>query len=227
MMGNNKNEKIDQLLIWLKRGLTNMPVSVSETSDQVSVSYNDRTICAVRYIDESIELFQISDNWRTKTTYPCQKGADSLWFCVIDSIDECVGEVRRLSAFEIEQAQTAILSSGELPNLVWDRDKRKMCESSKIAFLQILRGTDCTVRINGEYGDKNTNPSGRELSLNVYGPEGLLARLWPKPDERTFDVVFQKIGYKNGRVPSNIRSGYGRVSYEETARVVRLIAKPL
>ena len=116
-----------------------MPVSVSESNDQVFISYNERTICAVRYVDESIELFQISDSWRTQTTYPCQKRADSLWFYVIDSIDECVGEVRRLSAFEIEQVQTATLSSGALPNLVWDRDKRKMCELSKIAFLQILQ----------------------------------------------------------------------------------------
>lgn len=222
-----KNEKIGQLSIWLKRGLADLPVNVSENDDQVFVSFNERTICAVRYVDESIELSQISDAWRNKTTYPCQKGSESLWFYVIDSIDECIGELRRLSSFEIGQIQAASIPSAELPNLVWDKDKRKTLESSKIAFLQILRGTDCTVRINGEPGDNNSNPSGRELSLNVYGPEGLLARLWPKPNEKRFDVVFQKIGYKNGRVPSSMRPGYGKVSYEETARVVRMMAKTM
>ncbi|WP_026507829.1 hypothetical protein [Butyrivibrio sp. MC2013] len=99
---NIKNRR-DYLLEWLKPELEILPVAVYSDDNIVMVSYQESLICGVEILDESYRVFNVSDEWKEKTSYHCEQADDNTWFYYLESVDECISQCKMLVFFEAKK----------------------------------------------------------------------------------------------------------------------------
>lgn len=88
--------------------LKGLPINVSIGSCEIDVNFEEKTLCRVVVERDGYGLFFLSSDvargsnytWELITSaspvYPCEIIKDETWYTHIETIDECVGEARRL-----------------------------------------------------------------------------------------------------------------------------------
>ena len=104
--------RLNDLFIGVKNTLKSIPVTVSADKNIVSVSFQELLVCGISVEEEVYKIFNATSDWTQKTTYHCDKANNGTWFYYLETIDECIGEVKRLVSFE-SQKDKELSISGE------------------------------------------------------------------------------------------------------------------
>lgn len=83
--------------------LSGMPVNISTKERNVLVDFQELLICGISVEDEGYWIFNASSEWADKTTYLCEEVTDGTWKYYLETIDECIGEAKRLVMFETQK----------------------------------------------------------------------------------------------------------------------------
>lgn len=89
----------------LEAALEAIPVTVSAKEEKVLVSFQDLLICGVSIEEETYKIYNASSDWANKTTCLCEEDEDGTWHYYLETIDECIGECRRLVMFEAQKGK--------------------------------------------------------------------------------------------------------------------------
>ena len=92
--------RLNDLFIGVKNTLKSIPVTISADKNIVYVSFQELLVCGISVEEEVYKIFNATSDWAQKTTYHCDKANDGTWFYYLETIDECIGEVKRLVLFE-------------------------------------------------------------------------------------------------------------------------------
>lgn len=76
--------------------LSHIPVSIEKEDNTIKVNFQELLLCGVSVEEEAYKIYNAPIGWKEKTTYLCNKAEDETVFYYIETIDECIGEVRRL-----------------------------------------------------------------------------------------------------------------------------------
>lgn len=86
--------------------LSSIPVTVSTKERNVLVNFQELLICGISVEDEGYWIFNASSEWADKTTYLCEEDANGTWKYYLETIDECIGESKRLVMFEAQKGKS-------------------------------------------------------------------------------------------------------------------------
>ena len=123
----------------IKNILKAIPVDVMADKDTVIVNFQGNLICGVQVLEEAYKIYNVSEEWEKKTSYLCNKAEDGTYYCFLDTIDECIGEVRRLVLFE---AQKGNKKFGLLKSHDSELSKVMTKEAFEKAFSQFIKQAD-------------------------------------------------------------------------------------
>lgn len=93
----------DDIFECVRASLEDLPVSVRRYGPDITVMFQDWLICGVSVLDETYKLYNISKEWKTESKYKCEESKDGTFYCFVDTIDECIGQVDRLVHFEAKK----------------------------------------------------------------------------------------------------------------------------
>ena len=109
--------RLNDLFDGIKNTLKPIPVTVSAEKNVVSVINKELLVCGISVEEEVYKIFNAPSDWAQKTSYHCDEANDGTWFYYLETIDECIGEVKRLVSFEIQKSGQANHTS-ELSQMV-------------------------------------------------------------------------------------------------------------
>lgn len=109
--------RLNDLFDGVKNTLKLIPVTVSAEKNVVSVVFQELSVCGISVEEEVYKIFNATSDWAQKTSYHCDEAKDGTWFYYLETIDECIGEVKRLVSFEIQKSGQANHTS-ELSQMV-------------------------------------------------------------------------------------------------------------
>lgn len=93
--------------------LKSIPVVVSAKERNVLVNFQELLICGISVEDEGYWIFNASSEWADKTTYLCEETNDGTWKYYLETIDECIGETKRLVMFEAQKGKSTSNTGSE------------------------------------------------------------------------------------------------------------------
>jgi hypothetical protein len=99
-MNNDIVLRQNDVILGLKDQLKGIPVNITKDENSILVLSPDHLVCGIQVVDESYKVFNVSNEWREKTTYICNSEEDNTWFYYVDSVDEVLSEIKRLVIFE-------------------------------------------------------------------------------------------------------------------------------
>lgn len=109
---NIKNRLLD-LYSWVKVELKRIQFSVNVDMKEpfVKVSFQKLFICGIEVQDEVYKIYNVTFDWAEQTSYLCEKAEDGSWYYFLETIDECIGEIKRLVAFEANKGNQKLVVS--------------------------------------------------------------------------------------------------------------------
>lgn len=132
----------------IKRALKLVPVTVSSEEKNVSVCFQERLISGVIIGDGCYKIYNASSEWADTTTYLCNEEDDGTWSYYLDTIDECVGEMKRLIIFEIKKEKksgTNKKGKSELRQIL----SRDLFENAYLQFIEQAEKNAISKRAHG------------------------------------------------------------------------------
>ncbi len=158
--------KREDLKMGLEEALKGVPVSIKAESNKVTVNFQELLICGVSIEDETNRIYNASSEWAEKTTYLCEEDGDGKWFYYLDTIDECIGECKRLVMFEAQKGkskpETSVSHTSELSKVL-DRD------TFERTYRSFLEQADANV-VSGN-GNGGQTPKGFDKKPNCDGAD--------------------------------------------------------
>ena len=100
----NTRARRDDLAEGLKSVLRETPVQIESTDRRILVYSQELMTCGVIVENEGYRIYHVSDNWKAKTSYYCEKSEDGTWYYYLETIDEVIGEIQRLILVEISKS---------------------------------------------------------------------------------------------------------------------------
>ncbi len=113
--------KREDLASSLREELKIFPVNIMEDDDKVKVSVQEKLICGVEIQEETYKIFFINQEWKDKTSYRCEDDGNGMWSYYLETIDECIWEVKRIVIFEAnrnKQKKTFVPINSELRQVI-------------------------------------------------------------------------------------------------------------
>ncbi len=178
-------ERRDELVTWVKQELKSVPVLVYGENDKVLVQFHDVLICGVVVAENNLKIYNASDGWAEQTTYSCEDEEDGTKYYYVDSIDECISEVKRLVLFEAKKGSR---NNGvvKVPDTFdWEDDMEGILKSLSSILSKILEGTDYSVERNKTIGE-------RDVDIFRKGESRRVGQIWPKKRDQRFEVTIPK-----------------------------------
>lgn len=100
--------RLNDLFDGIKTSLKTIPVTVTTNKNMVMVRLQELLLCGIGVEEKVYKIFNVTSEWSQKSSYHCDPASDGTWFYYLETIDECIGEVKRLVLFEIQKTgQTA------------------------------------------------------------------------------------------------------------------------
>lgn len=93
----------EDLLESIKFILKGKSVTVDGSDKDVILNFEETAAVRISVENEGYKIYGVSMEWVAKTTYLCEKNEDDVWFYWLETIDECVGELKRLVTFETKK----------------------------------------------------------------------------------------------------------------------------
>ena len=90
----------DDLAEGVGSALTAIPVQINKKDENVLVNFQELLICGMTVEEEGYRIYNASEAWSNKTSYRCEESGDGTWHYYLETIDEVIGEVKRLVMFE-------------------------------------------------------------------------------------------------------------------------------
>ena len=119
--------RLNDLFDGIKNSFKLIPVTVSVEKNVVSVVFQEMLVCGISVEEEVYKIFNATSDWAQKTSYHCDEANDGTWFYYLETIDECIGEVKRLVLFvEDNQKKKAL---GTVPVGMTSSQHREWVES--------------------------------------------------------------------------------------------------
>ena len=95
----------DDLIDGLAMELHDTPVSLVKNGSSVEIRTQDSLLCGISVEENVYKIFNASSEWINITSYLCNQDNDGSWFYYLETIDECIGECRRLVLFITQKEQ--------------------------------------------------------------------------------------------------------------------------
>ncbi len=145
------SKKIDDLINSIKISLNSVHFVVKSEGNIVLINFQNKLICGIKVERLTYKIFNVSSNWKEKTTYLSILEDNGTYSYYLDTIDECIGEVKRLADFEAKDLLLNIKHTSELSNTI-------TIDVFKNAFVRFI-----------EQADKNAISKKAEGSKIPYG----------------------------------------------------------
>jgi hypothetical protein len=140
----------------IKDALKGIPVSVTAGKRNIYVDYQGKLICGMEIGDDIYKIYNASDKWSDRTSYSCEQSEDGKWFYFVNTIDECISQIRNLILFEaknclIREAQDSYSYDSQLKKTGldlkknWEGDPRNRFE---VLLKPLIQDTDYFFKIN-------------------------------------------------------------------------------
>ena len=84
----------------VKTTLVAIPVQISTKDENVLIRLKKLLVCGVVVEKDGYRIFNVSAAWSKKTSYRCEESGNGTWHYYLETVDEVVGEVKRLVMFE-------------------------------------------------------------------------------------------------------------------------------
>lgn len=134
--------KREDLASGIREELKAIPVSVVEVDDKVTIVFQGMLISGVEIGEEAYKIFNVSREWASQTSYLCEDKEDGTRFYYLETIDECIGEMKRLIMFEAMKGNKQKSETTKMIGRIMQR--QKWVDVLKPVF----EGTDLEVLIN-------------------------------------------------------------------------------
>lgn len=102
----------DNLESGIKKGLKDIPVLVASSGRNVTVHFQELLISGIAIEEECYKIYNASREWADQTTYHCDEDGNDTWSYYLETVDECVGEMKRLVMFEAQKGSKRPVVSG-------------------------------------------------------------------------------------------------------------------
>lgn len=171
----------------LANGLTTNLVQIEEKDGNFLVNSQESFICGVT-VEEAgyYRIYDVSEDWSKETSYRCEESGGGTWHYYLETIDEVIGEVKRL--VEFKTARKVPANSGQHTSQL---SKVVTAQKFKEAYTAFIKQADENVESDRAKGKRT--PSGFDKK--------------PECDEADFAVSFgrgraSKTPYMNWHVVS-------------------------
>ena len=126
----NVANRRDYLVQWLKPELKGIPVTVHVEDDRVLVLFQEMLVCGIQVEEEYYRIYNVSEEWKGKISYLCEKNQDGSWYYYLESVDECIAECKRLVLFEAKKRSKKVedtgYSSAPIESTFWQNRLREI-----------------------------------------------------------------------------------------------------
>ena len=103
LMEKTSQLQMKNLMNGLKVNVESPLISITADDNKVTVRYYGKLLCEICVLDNAYRIAGVSEKWAGTTSYHCGEFQDFGLYYYVDSMDECIGEVERLCAFEKEE----------------------------------------------------------------------------------------------------------------------------
>ena len=139
----------------LERGLKNIlkeiPVIVNFQENRVDVYFQDFLISGISIEEECYRIYNASPEWKNKSDFCYEQSEDGTWYCYIDTMDECIDEMRSLVIFEAKKTgktcEDEVIHSELRENLTLELFEK--------VFNQFVKQADANAKSGKSKGSKN------------------------------------------------------------------------
>lgn len=114
MISENINARKKDLLESIEYVLKNYSCSILENGNAISIQFSNDKVIGIAVEANGYCIYNVSDEWAEKTTYLCEKEEDGTWYYNLGSIDECIGEIKRIAESNAKTTFKSIINDGTL-----------------------------------------------------------------------------------------------------------------
>lgn len=140
------NIRVNNLVNGLKDTFKGTPMEVGTEGENVFVKFLQQLITSVDVLDECYKINNVSIEWSKQTSYHCDEAGDGSWYYFVDTMDECLGECKRLVIFEAKKGGGQSKSQSELRRIF----TRDVFEKAYRAFIDQADKNAINKKANGE-----------------------------------------------------------------------------
>lgn len=171
MLKNNEDSSIPieiikrrgNLVYGIKNDLKDNTLDCVQDKRNVSIYFHGQLICGITVEDECYRIFNVSTEWKGKTPYLCDEDSDDTWFYHTDTIDECLGQIKRLVLFELKKnSKLNQIGSSELRKII-------TADKFKNAYIKFMEQADKNAITGKSQGSQI--PEGFETKPECNGAE--------------------------------------------------------